>query len=59
MIMDDISPTHERRKLVKTYKICSLENSRLWLLRTTKKMIKRRRIGLQGNAEREKERERV
>ena len=31
-MMDDSAPIHERRKLVKTYKMCSLENG-LWLLR--------------------------
>ena len=31
VMMDDSAPIHERRKLVKTYKMCSLEN-RLWLL---------------------------
>ena len=32
MMMDDSAPTHKRRKLVKTYKICSLKNG-LWLLK--------------------------
>ena len=32
VMMDDNAPTHERRKLVKTYKTCSLENG-LWLLK--------------------------
>ena len=44
VMIDDNAPTHERRKLVKTYKMCSLEN-RLWLLRyagrPTPKIIKK------------------
>ena len=45
MMIDGSAPISERRKLVKTYKMCSLEN-RLWLLkyayagRPTPKMIK-------------------
>ena len=46
MMMDDSAPIHERRKLVKIKKMCSLENG-LWLLRyagrPTPNMIKKKR----------------
>ena len=46
MIMDDSAPTHARRKLVKTTKMCSLKTG-LWLLkyagRPIPKMIKKNR----------------
>ena len=40
MIMDDSAPTHERRKLVKTYKNVSLENG-LWLLRYAERLTQK------------------
>ena len=48
MMMDDSAPIHERRKIVKTYKMCSLKNE-LWFLKlagrpTPKNVIKKKMI---------------
>ena len=61
MMMDDSAPTHERRKLVKTYKIVLPQKQtgpkmiKRWS-RKTSTNVKNQLHKLKGNAERERER---